>query len=53
MPTLNITQQELDRTDLVVLVGADGIVQWSAHRSRAEVVDMLRRIADGIEDETL
>lgn len=50
---MDITQAELDRTDLVVLVGADGIVQWSAHRDRAQVVDMLRRIADSIEDGTL
>jgi hypothetical protein len=50
---LNITQQELHRTDLVVLVGRDGIVQWSASRSREQVVAMLRSIADSIEDGTL
>lgn len=50
---LSITQQELDRTDLVVLVGRDGIVQWSAKRSREQVAAMLRDIADGIDDGTL
>jgi hypothetical protein len=50
---LNITQQELDRTDLVVLVGGDGIVQWSANRSREQVAAMLHSIADSIKDGTL
>jgi hypothetical protein len=51
--SLNITQQELDRTDLVVLVDHNGFVKWSAGRSREQVADMLRRIADGIADGTL
>ncbi|WP_410583918.1 hypothetical protein [Amycolatopsis sp. lyj-108] len=50
---MKITQQVLERTDLVVLVGGDGLVEWSSHRSRAEVVAMLRKVADGIEQETL
>ena len=50
---LNITQQELDRTDLVVLVGHDGIVQWSAKRDREQVAAILRSVADSIEDGTL
>ncbi|MCS7478742.1 hypothetical protein ACFFQW_13025 [Umezawaea endophytica] len=29
---LAITQDHLDRTDLVVLVGHDGLVEWSSHR---------------------
>jgi len=50
-----ITQQQLDRTDLVVLVGDDGLVEWSAqeNRSREAVVAMLRTIADDIEKGTL
>lgn len=50
---MNITQHELDRTDLIVVVGQDGLVEWSAHRSRNEVVTMLRNIADGIQNGTL
>jgi ribosomal protein S24E len=50
---LDISQHLLDRTDLVVLVGHDGLVEWSAKRSREEVAAMLRSIADDIEDETL
>jgi hypothetical protein len=50
---LDISQHQLDRADLVVLVGHDGLVEWSANRSRGEVVTMLRGIADDIEDETL
>ena len=51
---LSITQQELDRTDLVVLVSRDGIVQWSAsRRSREQVAAMLRSIADSIDGGSL
>jgi hypothetical protein len=50
---MNITQHQLDRTDLVVLVGHEGLVEWSSHRDRDEVADMLRKIADGIEAGTL
>jgi hypothetical protein len=50
---LDISQYQLDRTDLIVLVGHDGLVEWSSKRSRDEVVAMLRGIADDIEDETL
>lgn len=50
---MNITQQQLDRTDLIVLVGHEGLVEWSASRSRDDVVAMLRNIADGIENGTL
>ena len=50
---MNITQAELNRTDLVVLVGHDGIVQWSAKRDREQVATMLRDIADSIEDGSL
>ena len=50
---MDITQHQLDRTDLVVLVGHDGLVEWSAKRSREEVAAMLRGIADDIEDGTL
>jgi hypothetical protein len=50
---LTITQHLLDRTDLVVLVGHDGLVEWSSHCDRDEVVAMLRGIADNIESGTL
>ena len=50
---LQVTQHQLDRTDLVVLVGNDGLVEWSAKRSRDQVVAMLRAIADDIENGTL
>lgn len=50
---LGITQHSLDRSDLVVLVGHDGLVEWSSHRDRDQVVTMLRSIADGIENGTL
>jgi hypothetical protein len=50
---LDITQKQLDRTDLAVLVGQDGLVEWSARRDRDQVVEMLREIADDIEDGTL
>lgn len=50
---LPITQHQLDRTDLVVLVGHDGLVEWSSHRDRDDVVEMLHGIADAIEDGTL
>jgi hypothetical protein len=50
---MNITQHQLDRTDLVVLVGHERLVEWSSHRDRDEVADMLRKIADGIEAGTL
>lgn len=50
---MDITQHQLEGTDLVVLVGHDGLVEWSAKRSREEVMAMLRSIADDIEDGTL
>ena len=51
--SLGITQHQLDRSDLVLIVGHDGLVEWSANRSREEVADMLHRIAESIEDRTL
>jgi hypothetical protein len=50
---MDITQHGLDRADLVVVVGHDGLVEWSARRSRQEVANMLRSIAASIEDKTL
>jgi hypothetical protein len=50
---MDITQHQLDRSDLVVIVGHDGLVEWSAKRDRAQVADMLHSIADDIEDGTL
>jgi hypothetical protein len=50
---MDLTQNQLDRTDLLVLVGHDGVVEWSSHRDRDQVVDMLRKIADGIDAGTL
>ncbi len=44
---------ELDRFDLVLFVTPDGLIEWSAHRSRDQVVSMLRKVADGIEAGTL
>lgn len=44
---------ELDSFDLVLLVTPEGLVEWSAHRSRAEVVSMLRKVANSIECGTL
>jgi hypothetical protein len=52
MPMLTITQHHVDRTDLVVLVGHDRLVEWSS-RDSDDVVAMLHRIADAIEDGTL
>lgn len=48
-----ITQQLLDRANLVVIVGGDGLVEWSAKRDRGAVATMLRDVADSIEDGTL
>lgn len=45
--------KELDRFDLVLLVSPEGLIEWSAHRSREQVVSMLRNVADGIEAGTL
>jgi hypothetical protein len=50
---MDITQHQLDRSDLVVIVGADGLVEWSAKRPRPAVAAMLRDIADSIEDGSL
>lgn len=50
---MSLTQHQLDRTDLVLVVGHDGLVEWSAKRRRDEVVAMLRSVADGIEDGSL
>lgn len=47
---IEITQGLLDRTNLIVLVGHDGIIEWASKRwSREEVVTMLRDISNGIE----
>jgi hypothetical protein len=46
---LNITQAVLDRAALVVIVGEDGLYEWSATKGDAEVAECLRRIADEIE----
>lgn len=50
---MTITQADIDSTDLVVLVGRDGLVRWSSHRDREEVVAQLHAIADSIQDGTL
>jgi hypothetical protein len=50
---MDITQHQLNRADLVVIVGHDGLVEWSGNRSREEVATMLRNIADSIEDGSL
>lgn len=51
--SLTITQGALDRADLVLLVGHDGLVEWSANRDRDQVVAMLRDVAESIEAGTL
>jgi DNA-binding PadR family transcriptional regulator len=50
---LNFTQHSIDRADLVVLVGHDGLVQWSSHRDREQCARMLEGIAEGIRRGTL
>ena len=50
---LDVTQQKLGDADLVVLVSNEGLVEWSAHRNRDQVVEMLRKIAAGIEEGSL
>jgi hypothetical protein len=44
---------ELERFDLVLFVSPEGLVEWSAHRSREQVVAMLRNVVDGSEAGTL
>lgn len=51
--TMSLTQHQLDRSDLIVLVGQDGLVEWSANRDREQVAAMLRSIADAVEAGTL
>lgn len=52
---MEITQQLLDNADLVLVVGRDGLTQWSASgdRSRTAIANMLRDCADAIEAESL
>ena len=50
---MSLTQHQLDRSDLVLVVGCEGLVEWSANRGRDEVVAMLRSVADGIEEGSL
>jgi hypothetical protein len=50
---MDITADKIDRADLIVLVDGDGHVEWSSHRDCDQVVDMLRKIADGIADGSL
>ena len=52
--TMRITQERLDRTDLVVLVDHDGFVDFSAiGRDDGQVVRMLQDIAKALENGTL
>lgn len=40
--SMDITQQALDHADLVLIVGRDGLVEWSAgERTRTEIANML------------
>lgn len=50
---MEFTKQEMVGADLVVLVDPEGLVKWSSHRDRDDVVDMLRGIADSIADGSL
>jgi hypothetical protein len=50
---MDITPDKIDRADLVVFVDGDGLVEWSSHRSRDQVVQMLRTVATGIEEGSL
>lgn len=51
--SLTFRMQNLDQADLVLLVSPEGLVEWSAHRDRDQVVTMLRDIADAMERGTL
>lgn len=46
--SLDITQMELDRAALVLIVGEDGLYEWSATKSDRQVADVLSRISDEI-----
>lgn len=48
---MEITQRQLDRTALVLLVGDDGLTEWSSRYPRHQIVMTLRRIAGAIEAE--
>ena len=48
---MEITQHQLDRTALVLLVGDDGLTEWSSRYPRPQIVMTLRRIASAIEAE--
>lgn len=50
---MDLTQELLDRADLVVVVDRDGLFEWSAHRSSAEVANVLHTIADAIAAEAV
>jgi hypothetical protein len=47
---MRVDQSKLDSTDLIVLVSREGHIEWSSHRSDAQVVAMLRALADDIEN---
>jgi hypothetical protein len=50
---LRVTQAQLDRADLIVLAGHDGIVWRSARHDREQAARMLHDIADRIAGGTL
>ena len=47
MMTFNIDQ--LQKSALLVVVGEDGLFEWSSTKTNAEVAAYLRGLADGIE----
>ena len=49
--SLVITQHVLDRSALVLIVGEDGLLEWSSTRDAKSVARKLRRIAAAITKE--
>jgi hypothetical protein len=46
---MNITQHQLDRADLVLIVGRDGLIEISwGDRTRDQVAQMLVDVAKGV-----
>lgn len=48
---LDINQASLDRAALVLIVGFDGLMEWSSDYPAAAVADQLEKIADAIRKE--
>jgi hypothetical protein len=48
---LTLTQEYLDRAALVVVVGADGVYDWSSDKPREQIASVLEDIAHDIRGE--